>query len=216
MALTKADVAGGGTGAASLTDHGVLLGSGTGAVSVTAAGTSGQVLTSGGSGADPDWAAAAGGVTYVQSWHLTTVEALAASTLEYLTGFTKDSYRAYGEIGTDMAESGGVWTFPATGLWRVYCKMTSLTYPTLSRFMQVGIYVTDNNSDYDEATHGRGVIYPSGASSAYASATVEALVNVTSTANVKVKIGAYLQDVTGFVENNGGTHLIFERIGVAD
>jgi hypothetical protein len=44
----------GGTGAASLTDHGILLGSGTGAVSVTAVGTTGQMLI-GQSGADPIW-----------------------------------------------------------------------------------------------------------------------------------------------------------------
>lgn len=50
-------VANGGTGAATLADHGVLLGSGTGAISVTSAGTVGQVLTSGGASADPTWAA---------------------------------------------------------------------------------------------------------------------------------------------------------------
>jgi hypothetical protein len=55
-AATDVGVTHGGTGVSTLTDHGVVLGSGTGAVSVTAAGTSGQVLTSGGSGADPDWA----------------------------------------------------------------------------------------------------------------------------------------------------------------
>lgn len=47
-------VAEGGTGAASLTDHGIMLGSGTAAVSVTAVGTTGQILI-GQSGADPVW-----------------------------------------------------------------------------------------------------------------------------------------------------------------
>lgn len=50
----QVQVAEGGTGAASLTDHGILLGSGTGAVSVTAVGTTGQILI-GQSGADPIW-----------------------------------------------------------------------------------------------------------------------------------------------------------------
>lgn len=45
----------GGTGLATITDHGVMLGSGTGAVSVTSAGTSGQPLLSSGAAADPDW-----------------------------------------------------------------------------------------------------------------------------------------------------------------
>jgi hypothetical protein len=59
--LVATKVSGGGTGATSFTDHGVVLGSGSDALSVTDAGTSGQVLTSGGSGADPAWAAAATG-----------------------------------------------------------------------------------------------------------------------------------------------------------
>jgi len=45
----------GGSGASTLTDHGVLLGSGTAAISATSAGTTGQPLLSAGAAADPDW-----------------------------------------------------------------------------------------------------------------------------------------------------------------
>lgn len=55
-------VAGGGTGASTLTNHGVLLGSGTGAVDVTAVGTDGQLLV-GQSGADPQYKTVSGAVT---------------------------------------------------------------------------------------------------------------------------------------------------------
>jgi hypothetical protein len=48
------DVAEGGTGASTLTDHGILLGSGTSAVSVTAVGSNNQVLI-GQTSADPIW-----------------------------------------------------------------------------------------------------------------------------------------------------------------
>ena len=58
--ITPLVVVDGGTGASTLTDHGVLLGSGSGAVSATGAGTAGQVLTSGGAGADPAFADAGG------------------------------------------------------------------------------------------------------------------------------------------------------------
>lgn len=51
-------VANGGTGKTTLTAHGVLIGEGTSAVAVTAAGTTGQVLT-GVTGADPVWASPA-------------------------------------------------------------------------------------------------------------------------------------------------------------
>lgn len=51
-------VAGGGTGATTLTNHGVLLGQGTSAVVATAAGSAGQVLQSGGASADPAYSTA--------------------------------------------------------------------------------------------------------------------------------------------------------------
>jgi len=50
--VTPLVVSSGGTGAASLTDHGIMLGSGTGAVTVTAAPTNGQLLI-GSTGVDP-------------------------------------------------------------------------------------------------------------------------------------------------------------------
>jgi hypothetical protein len=54
-------VANGGTGAATFTDAGVLIGNGAGAIAVTTAGTSGQVLTSNGAGVDPTFQNAAAG-----------------------------------------------------------------------------------------------------------------------------------------------------------
>lgn len=50
---TAVDVAHGGTGDTTLTNHGVLLGQGTSPVVATSTGTSGQVLTSNGASADP-------------------------------------------------------------------------------------------------------------------------------------------------------------------
>ena len=53
-------VANGGTGATSLNDHYVLVGSGTGSVTPITPGSSGLVLTSNGTGADPPFQAAGG------------------------------------------------------------------------------------------------------------------------------------------------------------
>ncbi len=51
-------IVGGGTGAVTLTNHGVLLGQTTSAIVATAAGTAGQLLKSGGAAADPSWTTA--------------------------------------------------------------------------------------------------------------------------------------------------------------
>lgn len=53
---TPLSVPQGGTGRATLTAHGVLLGEGTAAINQTSAGTAGQALVSGGAGADPAFA----------------------------------------------------------------------------------------------------------------------------------------------------------------
>jgi len=52
---TPVTVANGGTGAATFTTHGVLVGEGTSAIVATATGTSGQALLSAGSGTDPSY-----------------------------------------------------------------------------------------------------------------------------------------------------------------
>src|SRR6185369_11227735 len=58
---TPLSVTFGGVGASSLTAHGVLVGNGTGPIQITTTGTSGQVLTSNGAGADPTFQAATSG-----------------------------------------------------------------------------------------------------------------------------------------------------------
>jgi len=55
--IGSVEVAHGGTGSTSLAAHGVVIGNGTSAVAVTAAGTTGQVLTSNGASADPTFQA---------------------------------------------------------------------------------------------------------------------------------------------------------------
>lgn len=56
--FTTAVVEGGGTGQVTLTNHGVLIGQGTSPVASTATGSVGQVLQSGGAGADPSYSTA--------------------------------------------------------------------------------------------------------------------------------------------------------------
>jgi len=64
LALSSAlEVGSGGTGITSLDDHYVLLGSGTGAITPITPGTSGYVLTSNGTSADPTFQAATAGAS---------------------------------------------------------------------------------------------------------------------------------------------------------
>ena len=65
-ATTPVGVASGGTGRATLTAHGVLLGEGTAAINQTSAGTTGQALISQGASSDPIFGAPTGALINVQ------------------------------------------------------------------------------------------------------------------------------------------------------
>lgn len=81
---TPLAVASGGTGAATFTAHGVLLGEGTSAVSVATIGTAGNVLTDNGTGADPSFQApAVPASNFVQS---STVNGSGTTTVSATTG----------------------------------------------------------------------------------------------------------------------------------
>jgi hypothetical protein len=60
-------VPGGGTGVATLTDAGVLIGNGAGAIQVTTPGTVGQVLTSNGPGVDPTFQTSLGALSFTST-----------------------------------------------------------------------------------------------------------------------------------------------------
>ena len=92
----------GGTGVATLTNHGVLLGPGTAAVAVSAAGTAGQVLTSNGASADPTWQDAGGVDRSLCQGRLTLTSGLAvtpadvaAATSIYWTPFVGNQIALY-------------------------------------------------------------------------------------------------------------------------
>ena len=72
----------GGTGVASLNQHGVVIGNGVAPVNVTATGTSGQVLQSRGSGADPTYS------TAIYPTSTLANELLYSSTNDNITGLT--------------------------------------------------------------------------------------------------------------------------------
>lgn len=106
-------VAGGGTGATTLTVHGVLLGEGASAIAATAAGTSGQAFTSGGAGADGAYAAMnlAGGASIFTGVLPvgnggTGASSLAGASITTVTGIITPNDCAKFSAGTVITDSG--------------------------------------------------------------------------------------------------------------
>ncbi len=110
------EVAKGGTGAASLTAHGVLVGEGTSAITPLTVGTNGQVLL-GSTGADPVFAtltSTAGTVTYTTGAGTLNLDTTAAPSLTWsvVTGTTQAAAVNAGYIANNAGQV--VITLPST------------------------------------------------------------------------------------------------------
>ena len=116
--------------------------------------------------------------------------------------------------GGGMTESGGIFTFPMTGIYRVewqgYFEETG--YDDVNSF---SIYITTNNSDYGVRATSVTSIPDVGSPYCYGNAHCQTLVDVTDTSQVKVKFRVYSSasvtvDVSSTENRNCAT---FTRIG---
>lgn len=168
---TALSVAQGGTGRATLTAHGVLLGEGASAINQTAAGTAGQVYTSGGASADPTWGNL--GQPYFQAY-LSASQTVTANTFTKCQFNTKnfDSGTYYDAttnyrftplvagkykvtVSIQLAETAGAGTY-ASAIYKngavVFEAQDSITPTTTSNFsVQASAIVSMNGTtDYIE------------------------------------------------------------------
>lgn len=107
-------VALGGTGAVTLTAHGIVFGEGTSAVAISSAGTSGQPMLSGGASADPNWG------TLGPTFGGTGLTTATQGDLLYASG--ANTWASLADVAAgSLLRSGGVSTAPA---------YTTATFPT--------------------------------------------------------------------------------------
>lgn len=125
----------GGTGAITLTNHGVLLGQGTSAITATAVGTTGQVLT-GVTGGDPVWASPASSSISITG---DTGGALSGSSFTF-TG---------GTSGLIFAGSGSTFT-ESFDFLKMSAPSTTKGYIALNtdKFLSAGTTATNNNNTF--------------------------------------------------------------------
>ena len=116
--------------------------------------------------------------------------------------------------GGGMTESGGIFTFPMTGIykveWQGYFEETG--FDDVNSF---SIYITTNNSDYGVRATSVTSIPDVGSPYCYGNAHCQTLVDVTDTSQVKVKFRVYSSatvslDVSSSENRNCAT---FTRIG---
>ena len=128
------------------------------------------------------------GITMATQWRVTSDFTIGTSDSNYhITSNweTADSL-GFGKIGSDLTESSGVFSFPSTGIYRIFAHTVCNNTSSASYRAQLAIHVTTDNSSYDTAA----VAKHSFSSPAEQSGGMncEYLFDVTSTSTHKFKI----------------------------
>jgi hypothetical protein len=172
-------------------------------------GSAGQVLKTDGSG-NLSWVD--NFPTHYDTWQLGANKNWSGT--NYLDGdFDRSSLMP--QIGSGMTRSGTDMTFPTTGLWEIHFIINS-SDSTENAYTQCWISRTVNGgSNWTSISSSLNPIPDDGSETVYASAICIALVDVTSTSDVKVKFGTANQqgaNVRGST-SEFQTGVIFKRIG---
>ena len=91
-----------------------------------------------------------------------------------------------GLIGSGMSESNGIFTFPSTGIYRIFAHTVCNNTSSASYRAQLAIHVTTDNSSYDTAAVGKHSF--SSPAEQSGGMNCEYLFDVTSTSTHKFKI----------------------------
>ena len=118
-------------------------------------GTSGQVLTSGGSGAAPSWAAA-GGITMAQHWRLTSST---NGNQSPLTAWEAADNSFAGSLGSAMTVSSGVFTFPSTGMYWVIFTLVGYSDNHTQNVIGSIKYTSNDGGAWNNVAYGLQGIY---------------------------------------------------------
>jgi len=165
--------------------------------------------TNGGTGAT----SFTGGISAAQIWRLTTNftgdASPIASNLE-----AADSYSP-GAIGSAMTESSGVFTFPSTGMWLIQVH-GEFYYNGDSRFQDLSIEVTTDNSSYNSAAKNSAGITQAESNHTYNGVTAQIIFDVTNVSTHKVRFSISCSNdstTTTGNTNYNRTSMTFIRLG---
>tara|TARA_R100000458_G_scaffold50494_1_gene50695 strand:+ start:263 stop:910 length:648 start_codon:yes stop_codon:yes gene_type:complete len=159
--------------------------------------------------AELEWATVSGGLSEADQWRLTTTFSSADS---YITTNWErvDDRGSAGPLGTGMSESSGVFTFPSTGYWLV--TFYAVCAGTHCDWVNCLIDATLNNSAYNNVAMGRDSCKDA---DSYSDVSAQALMDVTSTTNVKMKFQVKAHNALDWYGSTqvSETNVVFLKLG---
>ena len=123
--------------------------------------------------------ALASGITEADSWRLTSNKNADG---DLTANLERDDSTGFGYIGTGMTQSSGIFTFPTTGIYLINFHGLFLIDTDIA--VTISILTTTNNSTY--TVRAESFVFAS-ASSQHTNSSTFCFLDVTSTANCKVK-----------------------------
>jgi len=178
-------------------------------------GTSGDFLKTQGTGANPAWATITGGLSYANVWRMTSAFTVTADTESpIVANLEEDDTSGTARIGAAMTESSGIFTFPATGIWRITSTFKSFGVISGMTYIAMYIYTTIND--------GTAWVFRATQSSAcdsthrWGSGVSTALLDVTDTTQCKVAFRAFSPNANTLSGDSGYNQTTFEFYKLGD
>ena len=128
-----------------------------------------------------------------------------------LTAWSQVAFTGTGKI-SGMSHSSGIFALPQTGLDKVTFHF--MTRADATDNMTGGIYVTTNDSTYDQVA----VLLTGDSDTVNSAVSSSVFINVTNVSNVKIKFRSISMDSASFVHGDSSkieTNVMFERVAPA-
>ena len=151
------------------------------------------------------------GITEADQWRLTTSFDLDGTTNPLSSNLERADGTGQSNLGTGMSVSSGIWTFPSTGFWKVESTFVAYGRGNVGQ-VRILIYATTDDSSYSQVSANQQAMH---ASDYYGNGHCSTIVDVTDTANVKVKFVAATSANTNFQGSSSSNfcHFTFTRLG---
>ena len=131
------------------------------------------------------------GLTNASYWQCTGDQTISAATATVITGSwvtATNNLQGGNELGTDLSQSSGVFTFPSTGIWHINAWVRLLRDGD-SRYNNLALQSTSNNSSFTSESIGSGFIKDqTTADDATAGVNVFAILDITDVSNQKIRL----------------------------
>ena len=150
------------------------------------------------------------GVTMVDQWRVNVDRNLSGISELIDANWERNDGAYFGQLGTGMSQSSGVFTFPSTGIYLVSYNLTMYSLSLTQRYSGAVIQVTTNNSSYAaQATSyfNAGVSHGSGC---YMCGECNIIIDVTDTSTHKVRfIAQSATAANAYVAANSNENITF-------